>query len=134
MKKTTLTSILCSPDDIVTYLKEKGIVTSGTLQHVQISGNKQILTFTFQEEIILPGTELTNQVKHPDANLVLDIKELDLSTRTYNCLFAAKIRTISDLTTDWSEETLFRLRNLGKKGIKEIKESLLKFGYSLRVK
>lgn len=59
------------------------------------------------------------------------IEELDLSCRSYNCLKRASINTVGELT-QMTEEDLVRVRNLGRKSIKEIKEKLESRGLGLR--
>ena len=59
------------------------------------------------------------------------IEELDLSVRSYNCLKRAGIQTILELT-DKTEEDMMKVKNLGKKSLKEIKEKLASIGLSFR--
>ena len=49
--------------------------------------------------------------------------DLDLTVRSYNCLKRAGISTVQELT-EKSEEEMSRVRNLGKKSLKEVKEKL----------
>ena len=53
----------------------------------------------------------------------MPIEELDLSVRSYNCLKRAGIQTVDELTQK-SEEEMLRIRNLGKKSFKEVKDKL----------
>ena len=55
------------------------------------------------------------------------IEDLDLSVRSYNCLKRAGIYKISDLCNK-SEEDMMKIRNLGKKSLKEIKDKLEEMG------
>lgn len=80
--------------------------------------------------------ENTYMIEHEDesSNKKLEkttIEELDLSVRSYNCLKRACINTVGDLT-QMTEEDLVRVRNLGRKSIKEIKEKLESRGLGLR--
>ena len=59
------------------------------------------------------------------------IEELDLSVRSYNCLKRAGIQTILELT-DRTEEDMMKVKNLGKKSLKEIKEKLVAYGLSFK--
>lgn len=61
----------------------------------------------------------------------MTIEELDLSVRSYNCLKRAGIATVLELTQR-SEEDMMKVRNLGKKSLKEVKEKLLAIGLSFR--
>ena len=53
----------------------------------------------------------------------MTIEELDLSVRSYNCLKRANISTVMELTQK-TEEDMMKVRNLGKKSLKEVKEKL----------
>ena len=59
------------------------------------------------------------------------IEELDLSVRSYNCLKRAGIQTILELT-DRTEEDMMKVKNLGKKSLKEIKEKLVAYNLSFK--
>lgn len=59
------------------------------------------------------------------------IEELDLSVRSYNCLKRAGIQTILELT-DRTEEDMMKVKNLGKKSLKEIKEKLAAYNLSFK--
>ena len=59
------------------------------------------------------------------------IEELDLSVRSYNCLKRANISTILELTQK-TEEEMIKVKNLGKKSLKEIKDKLAEIGLSFK--
>ena len=59
------------------------------------------------------------------------IEELNLSVRSNNCLRLAGIQYIYELT-DRTYEDMMKVRNLGKKCLKEIIDRLKEFGLSLR--
>ena len=59
------------------------------------------------------------------------IEELDLSVRSYNCLKRAGIQTIRELAQR-NEEEMMKVRNLGKKSLKEIKDKLQAMGLGFR--
>ena len=59
------------------------------------------------------------------------IEDLDLSVRSYNCLKRAGIQTVEELTQK-TEDEMMRVRNLGKKSLKEIKEKITQLGLSFR--
>lgn len=61
----------------------------------------------------------------------MPIEELDLSVRSYNCLKRAAISTVAELTQK-TEEEMMKVRNLGKKSLKEVKEKLAENGLSFR--
>lgn len=64
--------------------------------------------------------------------MVMMIEDLDLSVRSYNCLKRAGIQTVDELTQR-SEEEMMRVRNLGKKSLKEVKEKLNEMGLGFKV-
>ena len=55
--------------------------------------------------------------------LVMMIEDLDLSVRSYNCLKRAGIQTVEELTQR-TEDEMMRVRNLGKKSLKEVKDKI----------
>ena len=60
----------------------------------------------------------------------MQIEDLDLSVRSYNCLKRAGINTVDELTRK-SEEDMMKVRNLGKKSLKEVKQKLDELGLGL---
>ena len=61
----------------------------------------------------------------------ITIEDLDLSVRSYNCLKRAAISTVLELT-EKSEDDMMKVKNLGKKSLKEIKEKLASLGLSFK--
>ncbi len=61
----------------------------------------------------------------------MTIDELDLSVRSYNCLKRASIQTVMELTQK-TEEDMMKVKNLGKKSLKEVKEKLAAIGLGFR--
>ena len=59
------------------------------------------------------------------------LEDLDLSVRSYNCLKRASIQTVEELVNK-SEEELMKVRNLGKKSFKEVKDKVEELGLSFR--
>lgn len=59
------------------------------------------------------------------------IEELELSVRSLNCLKRAKITTVEELTQK-TEEEMMKIRNLGKKSLKEVKDVLQSLGLSFK--
>lgn len=55
------------------------------------------------------------------------VEELNLAVRSYNCLKRANINTIGELVCK-TESEMMRVRNLGKKSLKEIKNQLKSIG------
>ncbi len=69
--------------------------------------------------------------KGSSTTLDMTIDELDLSVRSYNCLKRAGINNVSDLIGK-SEEDMMKVKNLGRKSLKEVKEKLdgLELGFN----
>lgn len=59
------------------------------------------------------------------------IEELDLSVRAYNCLKRDAIHTLQDLTSK-SEAEMMKIRNLGKKSLKEVLDKVRDMGLKFR--
>ncbi len=67
----------------------------------------------------------------PNPNLDIEISELELSARSYNCLNrAGNIETVGDLVlkTEWS---LLKLKNFGRRSLDEVKVELGSMGLML---
>lgn len=63
--------------------------------------------------------------------LEMSIDELEFSVRAYNCLKRANINTLQDLT-EKSENEMMKIRNLGKKSLKEVIDKVKEMGFSFR--
>lgn len=63
--------------------------------------------------------------------LVMMIEDLDLSVRSYNCLKRAGIQTVEELTQK-TEDEMMRVRNLGKKSLKEVKDKIYDLGLTFK--
>ena len=63
--------------------------------------------------------------------LETSIDDLDFSVRAYNCLKRANILTLADLV-DKSENEMMKIRNLGKKSLKEVLDKVKDMGLSFR--
>ena len=59
------------------------------------------------------------------------IEDLDLSVRSYNCLKRAGIQTVEELTQK-TEDEMMRVRNLGKKSLKEVKDKLIELNMGFK--
>lgn len=59
------------------------------------------------------------------------VEDLDLSVRSYNCLKRAGIANVLELTQK-TEAEMMKVRNLGKKSLKEVKDKLEEKGLSFR--
>ncbi len=63
--------------------------------------------------------------------LEMQIEELDLSVRSFNCLKRAGINTVEDLTNQ-SEDDMMKVRNLGRKSLDEVIGKLASLELSLK--
>ena len=63
--------------------------------------------------------------------LETSIDDLDFSVRAYNCLKRANINTLGDLT-EKSELEMMKIRNLGKKSLKEVMDKIKDMGLKFR--
>lgn len=63
--------------------------------------------------------------------LEMNIEDLDLSVRSYNCLKRASVNTVGDLA-DKTEEEMMKVRNLGRKSLEEVIQKLESLGLSLK--
>ena len=63
--------------------------------------------------------------------LEMSIDELEFSVRAYNCLKRANINTLQYLT-EKSENEMMKIRNLGKKSLKEVIDKVKEMGFSFR--
>ena len=64
--------------------------------------------------------------------LEMNIDELELSVRSYNCLKRAGINTVEELTNKTSED-MMKVRNLGRKSLEEVLSKLKELGLSLNL-
>ena len=65
-----------------------------------------------------------------DKVLEMNIDELELSVRSYNCLKRAGINTVEELTNKTSED-MMKVRNLGRKSLEEVLAKLKELGLQL---
>ncbi|MBO6113397.1 MAG: DNA-directed RNA polymerase subunit alpha [Lachnospiraceae bacterium] len=63
--------------------------------------------------------------------MTMNIDELELSVRSYNCLKRAGINTVAELTNKTSED-MMKVRNLGRKSLEEVLAKLKELGLELR--
>lgn len=63
--------------------------------------------------------------------LEMSIDDLEFSVRAYNCLKRANINSLQDLISK-SENEMMKIRNLGKKSLKEVIDKVKEMGFSFR--
>ena len=69
--------------------------------------------------------------KKKEKILEMNIEELDLSVRSYNCLKRAGINTVEELVQR-DEDEMMKVRNLGRKSLEEVQLKLAQLGLALR--
>lgn len=114
------------------------VTTNGSIKPYQaVAMASQLLIAHFNEftklEEKVKDFKLVKEESHSEENKFQDmmIEELDLSVRSNNCLKRAGISTVMELTQK-SEDEMMKVRNLGKKSLKEVKEKLASIGLHFR--
>ena len=75
---------------------------------------------------------MSSKAEDPNQKILeTSIDDLDLSVRAYNCLKRAGILTLHDLI-DKSENEMMKIRNLGKKSLKEVIDKVKSMGLNFR--
>lgn len=69
--------------------------------------------------------------RHKGKVMEMNIEDLDLSVRSYNCLKRAGINTVADLLQR-DEDEMMKVRNLGRKSLEEVQLKIAGLGLSLR--
>ena len=78
-----------------------------------------------------PGLMISKSEDPSVKILETSIDDLDFSVRAYNCLKRANILTLKDLV-DKSENEMMKIRNLGKKSLKEVMDKVKDMGLNFR--
>lgn len=78
-----------------------------------------------------PPASPTEQEKGAKAPLTTPVEELDFRFRTFNVLKREGIYVVFDIVSK-TEQDLSEIRNLGSKGVDEIRAKLAELGYVLR--
>ena len=91
----------------------------------------ELLTHVHEEVNDMDSVMKEAQGEVPNKGLVMMIEDLDLSVRSYNCLKRAGIQTVEELTQR-TEDEMMRVRNLGKKSLKEVKDKIYDLGLSFK--
>lgn len=89
----------------------------GLILLVKIGTSVKVSQAAGRNDMVERESEQNSQI------LEMQIEDLDLSVRSYNCLKRAGINTVDELTQK-SEEDMMKVRNLGKKSLKEVKQKL----------
>jgi len=113
------------------------VFTNGTLEPVEaVSLAAKVLSEHLNLFINLSETAIEVEVmsdKDPDVIdkvLEMNIDELELSVRSYNCLKRAGINTVEELINKTPED-MMKVRNLGRKSLEEVLAKLKELGLQL---
>ena len=93
-------------------------------EHINLFSLSNVL-----EDTILKPSQAGQEMKIREMN----IEDMDLSVRSYNCLKRANIHTVDDLTKKTVDDML-KVRNLGRKSLDEVIAKLNSSGLSLTEK
>ena len=112
-------------DGSINPQKALSLAANILIDHLDIvaSINEDILNM---DNVIMEGT-----TEQPNKGQQMMIEDLDLSVRSYNCLKRAGIQTVDELTQK-TEDEMMRVRNLGKKSLKEVKDKLIELGMGFK--
>jgi len=110
-----------SPDDAISYAAK--ILT----EHLNLFINLSESVKNDTASIITDKKPEVSETQDRDMN----IDELELSVRSYNCLKRAGINTVKELCNKTPDE-MMKVRNLGRKSLEEVLAKLKELGYSLR--
>ena len=109
----------------------------GVTPEEAISYSAKLLTEQLSLFVNLNSDNSLPEVSAPGENgkkvkvLEMNIEEMDLSVRSYNCLKRAGINTVEDLVSK-SEDEMMKVRNLGKKSLEEVLQKLESMGLYLK--
>lgn len=113
------------------------VFTNGTLEPDEaVSLAAKVLSEHLSLFINLSETAMSAEImveKEDDAKgkvLEMNIDELELSVRSYNCLKRAGINTVEELTNRTPED-MMKVRNLGRKSLEEVLAKLKELGLEL---
>ena len=75
--------------------------------------------------------EINNRKEDTKVDILsMNIDELELSVRSYNCLKRAGINTVAELVNKTSDD-MMKVRNLGRKSLEEVLAKLKELGLEL---
>ena len=112
-------------DGSITPQKALSMGAKILIDHLDIIAGINDDVMSMEDVIKEGGTEPQNKGQQ------MMIEDLDLSVRSYNCLKRAGIQTVEELTQK-TEDEMMRVRNLGKKSLKEVKDKLIELGLGFK--
>lgn len=102
-----------------------GIAAKMMIEHLEV------IVDEISEQAKMNSYMTETETENKNSKMEKTIEDLDLSVRSYNCLRRAGINTVADLIAK-SEEDMMKVRNLGRKSLKEIKEKLEQLNLGFR--
>lgn len=111
-------------DGSVTATNAVALAAKFLYEHFAVISNLNVL---IQEKEYL----VQQEEKSTNTKLDCKIEDLNLSVRSYNCLKRANINTVGELTQK-TEEEMMKVRNLGRKSLKEVVQKLREIGLDLK--
>ncbi len=84
--------------------------------------NGKYYNYNTEEQPVEEKTEVNDDI------LATQIRDLNLTIRTFNCLWRAGIKTLGDICMK-SQRQLLKVRNLGRNSLNEIKDKLADYDY-----
>lgn len=108
-------------EKVFNYMQRKGVDELRTPDYI-------IIYKRWQDRIVIKRkTEDEKFMDYQEQLKKEDITELDLSVRALNCLKRVSITTINELVSH-KETDIMKIKNLGRKTLKEIKNKVLERG------
>jgi len=104
-----------------------------TSQAARILSEHMLLFIGLTENVKDVEMMVAKEDERKDRLLEMNIEELDLSVRSYNCLKRAGINSVQDLVQR-NEDDMMKVRNLGKKSLEEVTQKLSQLGLTLKQK
>ena len=83
------------------------------------------------EKAEIMGIEVERREEVPAAALNMNIEDLELSSRSLNCLKKAGVKTVGELI-GYSEEDLMKFKNFGTKSLVEVRDKLSEYKLALK--
>ena len=100
----------------ITAKEALAIASKMMMEHLQV-----VVELSEKASVTDYMTETEDDTQNRKLEMTID--ELDLSVRSYNCLKRASLNTVAELAAK-TEEDMMKVRNLGRKSLKEIKEKV----------
>lgn len=117
-------SIEVTTNGSVTAKEALAIASKMMIEHLEV-------VVELSEKVIDADYMIEADSENNNRKLEMTIDELDLSVRSYNCLKRSSLNTVAELAAK-TEEDMMKVRNLGRKSLKEIKEKLENLGLGFR--